>query len=305
MQKAILVLVLSVFLFSCKKGIIIIHKPGKTTNAPGGDDTNPYLSSIRIDYGNGKVATDSFSYDANHDLVKFIQYTTVNGATPLYNTNDTITFSFAANGQGPVSYRSSMFDVTHQLLYDANSRIIKDSVSNVATSNYNVIATSSYSYPNNSIVYTALGVVAWTNSYPGTPIYQPVVIDTITIADQNIDGLKENNVPTTASGSSSFSQFGYPATSYTNPAYHAAISSTIGPLLFNLISTQQTAFKTSGLSNFYVDFISKDLPNSIVTNGNQPTVDNDTYTLDAQGRVGTGIIEENGATPATLTYSYY
>ncbi|HMG82937.1 MAG TPA: hypothetical protein VK559_07865, partial [Ferruginibacter sp.] len=224
-----------------------------------------------------------------HNLVKFIQYTTVNGATPYYNANDTITFSFVANSNLPVSYQDRWFG-SHQLSYDASNRISKDSVLNEV---------GRYAYSNNTINYTITGVVGTTNSFPGSPIYGPVFIDTITLANENIEGLKEN-----VRSSLSFSQFSYPTTAYENPAYHAASAGTTGPLLFHIISLNQTETNTNSLDYLYVDFISKDLANSIVTDLTGNTF-NYSYSLDAQGRIGAGIFKVNGNTTATLAYSYY
>jgi hypothetical protein len=277
MKLSTLILLSTLALFcSCKKG-----------NSSG--STPPpvyYLSSVVASSPQQRIV-DSFYYDTLHRIDTFTQsfYDTSSGS-PVFNTW-MVQFLY----QGPNTWPSwyNYYDIPlggfgdyHLLSYDANDRITKDT--SLSGSGY----VTYFSYPNNNIAATTL--------YEGTA--DDNLIDTLYISNSNIGGevVYLSNIPgqpDVLQGDVHFTN-----TSTANPAYHAPISNSIGPLLFNL---------TVNSNGDFVDFISKNAWQRISgTEGSPPSDVALTYTLitDSKGRLAK-MTAGSGTSAGTITFSYY
>lgn len=267
MKKIFVFLCIGSFLFSCKKSTTV------NNNVPVS-----YLSSVRTYNSSASHLTiDSFEYDGNHDIAKYLQYlydtNTVSNTTIL--DSDIITFSFASNSLLPTSYTSfdGSFTAVDLLYYDAQNRIIKDTcISNSSPYVINLGA-GYFSYPNNEIV------VAFDSLY--MPSVNWNMIDTLFLNNNNVIG---QHVYDNYSGEASVYSFNSLASSYkngfsnvTNPGYYPNVAKTIGPLLFVLSS-----YSIPSVIGF-VDFISGKLTSSTSVGSN--TVYTNIINTDSQGRV--------------------
>jgi hypothetical protein len=214
---------------SCKK-----NGPSTSSNSP-----STYLSSVHI-ASVGSQLVDSLRYDPDHHLLLFAQYDfdTTSG-TPESDSIVT-TFSYAAGSGVPNGYTNTFSTSSdpHQLSYDAQNRIIKDTSLN--GSGY----VAFYTYPNGNTSSNVL--------FDGTALNNQ--IDTLFLSGGNIVAfhIYYPNYGQTADSLSGSVQFTYSA--YANPAYHADLAGSIGPLLYNL--------SLDGYGG-YEDFLSKDVFQSI------------------------------------------
>lgn len=269
---------LSAVLDSCQKSGTEDNKPAATIS---------YLSSIRS-YSPQFQVVDSFKYDDAHRVAVWTSYSydSTNGI-PLTDQLQ-VAFSFTGNNPVPASYTythalNAPMKGVHQLSYDGQNRIIKDTALNGTG------FVTYFSYPGNSIAINLF----FSSGYPDKQL------DTLFISGGNV--IEErlyfmNSSPTTDSLVGA-PQFGY--SSYANPAYHAEIASTIGPLLH-----------TIALNGFggYSDFISKNAVNKVGGLGDefpQGTTINFNLTADSQGRLA---FLTAGAVPADndkTVFTYY
>lgn len=173
----------------------------------------------------------------------------------------------------------------HLLSYDADLRMTKDSsLSGSGLVTY-------FTYPNGNIAITTLP--------EGTP--DDNFIDTAYVSNGNVS--TETNwfpqVPGGANVNSGEAWFNY--VSAANPAYHPAISRSIGPLLFNW------TFSNSGE---FVDFISKNVYQKETNTGEFAPLAvsslNYSITTDSKGRLAK-LISSGGASTsaATIVFNYY
>jgi hypothetical protein len=237
------------------------------------------LASIKS-YSPGYKSVDSFGYDAGNRLTSFVQsiFDSTQGGAPVSGYTAMI-FSYTnSNSIVPAFYTANYSDGTsevHQLYYDNQNRIIKDTTSAVG-SGYVV---TYYSYPNNNIASTVL--------FDGT--YDDTQVDTMYLSNGNITNtsIYYPQTPDSAYATLSFS-------SYTNPGYHSAIATTIGPLL-NIFSID--AFGG-------IDFVSQKtaISTSVIDDGSPAMGVTYTITPDSKGRVGQLTIP--GVSGESI-YSYY
>lgn len=276
MQKSILFLCLGFFMISC-------HKDG-SNNGNSGSSTD-YLSSVTSSSPKTKYV-DSFLYDGSHRLTGFAQYVydTSSGYSESYSSQ--ISFTLPASGSAPSAYTYSDDQVTgdqHKLSYDAQGRIIKDtSISGSGFVTY-------FSYSGSNIAIKVL--------FDGSPLNNQ--IDSLFLSNGNI-GSQHVYFPNDAGTADSLVgnlQFGY--NQIANPAYHADISSAVGPLLHVL--------QFDGYSNF-VDPISQKALNSVVGMAEGlPGNSSFSYNLstDSKGRLSVVTSNAPGAAGSMIVYRYY
>lgn len=247
-------------------------------------NANYWLSSV-TSWSSPTSIVDSLTYDSSHRVATFIQleFDTSSGSPLEYGWS--ATFSLTAAGSAPpTSYTTNLsgIDEFHQLTYDAQGRIIKDSsLGSSGWVNY-------FSYPAGEIAITAL--------YDGTIANS--VIDTLYISGGNINSFRiygPNNAGTADSLEGSI-KFGF--SGINNPAYHSAITSSVGPLLYIL--------QISGFGGNF-DPISQKALNSLSGTGDGlpagVTLD---YSLstDALGRLSRQTISYGGSV-GIVNYRYY
>jgi hypothetical protein len=206
-------LILCAFLFLF---FISCHKTGSSNS----NSSAYYLSSVTNVSPQQKVV-DSFTYDSSHRLARFAQYAYDSTSGTPQASYWTADFALPANGSAaPASYTftiNSTQDI-HTLSYDGQGRITKDtSLSGSGFVTY-------YSYPNNNIATTVL--------FDGTPLNNQ--IDTLFISNGNVSS-SHTYLPNNAGTADSLEgALSFGLSSLGNPAYHAAISKSIGPLLYIL-----------------------------------------------------------------------
>jgi hypothetical protein len=228
---------------------------------------------------------DSFSYDSSHRIASFMQFEfDTSTGTPL-SGNWSAVFSLPGGASAvPPSYTNNLTGNSelHQLFYDGQGRIIEDSSTGV--SGWIIY----FSYPNNNIAITAL-----LNGTIGNSIVDTLYLSGANIGNVHVYG--PNNAGT-ADSLEGVLKFGY--SGIANPAYHSAIASGIGPLIYML------SFSGYGAN---IDPISQKAFNSLsgVGAGLPPNVTiNYTLTTDSQGRLSQQSVDYTGAA-GTLTYRYY
>jgi YD repeat-containing protein len=265
----------ALLIVSCKKG-----------NSSGNSGSNSsYLSSVTV-VTPQKVVIDSFAYDSSHRLASFIQTTfdTTSGS-PVTGSWSAVFALSAGSSAPPQTYTNNLTGVTetHQLIYDGQGRIIKDT--SLGGSGWVIY----FSYPNSNINITAL--------YDGTVANS--IADTMTISNGNI-GTAQYYAPNnfgTADSLEGVLKFGF--SSISNPAYHATLTGSIGPLM------QILAFSGFGGG---LDAISQKAFNSedvVLSDGVPPnTTIPFTLTTDSQGRLSTQSAGFGGV-GITITYRYY
>lgn len=256
----------------------------KKSSSSNNNSSAYYLSSV-TNYSPQQRIVDSFTYDSSHRLARFAQYaydsTTGNPRFAFWTAD----FALPANGSAaPTSYTytANGKQDMHILSYDGQGRITKDtSLSGSGFVTY-------YSYPNNNIATTVL--------FDGTPLNNQV--DTLFISNGNIGAYHiyfPNNAGTADSLEGALN-FGF--SSLNNPAYHAAVSKSIGPLLYIL------QFDGYGGS---LDPISTNVFTSIsgVENGLPPNVTiKYNPVTDSKGRL-IQLATSYGAAAGILLYNYY
>ncbi len=266
-------------------GLLFLNSCKKSNSGKGASATPYYLSSV-VAVSLHRRFVDSFYYDTLHRVDTFTQviYDTTSG-TPMFNTW-TVQFLYQdANTTAPSWY--NFYDAPlggygdyHLLSYDGSDRITKDT--SLSGSGY----VTYYSYPSNNLAATTL--------FEGTPDNN--VIDTLYLFNGDVG--KEVDYSSVIPGQPD--QFvGEISSSYesiANPAYHAAISGSIGPLLNNLAFNNGADF---------VDFISKDSriqSEGDETSSSAPVVVNFTLTTDSKGRLAKMTA---GSGASTILFSYY
>jgi hypothetical protein len=259
----------------------------KKSNSGNGTPAPAYYLSSAVALSPQQRIVDSFYYDTLHRIDTFTQsiYDTSSGS-PVFNTW-MVQFLYQGTNTWPSWY--NYYDIPlggfgdyHLLSYDANDRITKDT--SLSGSGY----VTYFSYPTNNIAATTL--------YEGTADNN--LIDTLYTRNSNISGevvyLSDiPGQPDVLQGDVHFTD-----ASTANPAFHAPISNSIGPLLFNL---------TANSNGDFVDFISKNAWQRIAgTEGSPPSNVAVTYTLitDSKGRLAK-MTAGSGTSAGTITLSYY
>jgi YD repeat-containing protein len=258
----------------------------KKDNSSGNSGSNTsYLSSVTL-VSPQTMVVDSFAYDSSHRVASFTQTTfdTTSGS-PVTGSWSAVFALAAGSSAPPQTYTNNLTGVTetHQLTYDGQGRIIKDT--SLGASGWVIY----FSYPNSNINITAL--------YDGTVANS--IADTLTISNGNI-GTAQYYAPNNAGTADSLEdliKFGF--SSISNPAYHATLTGSIGPLI------QILAFSGYGGG---LDVISQKAFNSedaVLSDGLPPnTTINFTLTTDSQGRLSTQSAGFGGI-GVTITYRYY
>jgi hypothetical protein len=266
---------LVIFIYSCKKS---------SSSNNNSANSNAWLSSV-TSWSSPTSVVDSFAYDSTHRVASYTQleFDTSTG-TPYAYTWSAV-FSLAAGGSAPPSsYTNNLTGTSelHQLTYDAQGRILKDS--SLGSSGWVIY----FSYPANAIAITAL--------YDGTIANS--IVDTLFLSGGNIANthIYAPNNAGTADSLEGTLKFGFSGVS--NPAYHSAVTSSVGPLLYILA--------ISGFGGNY-DAISQKAFNSVSGVGDGlPSGVTFNYTLstDTQGRLSGQSINVAGS-ESTISYRYY
>ena len=266
---------LLLFIYSCKKS-----SSSNNNNA----NSNAWLSSV-TSWSSPTRIVDSFTYDSASRVASYMQfeYDTSTGTPGAYTWS--AVFSLPAGSSAPPSSYTNNLTGTnelHQLTYDAQGRIVKDT--SLGSSGWVIY----FSYPANEIAITAL--------YDGTIANS--IVDTLFLSNGNIGNTHiyfPNNAGTADSLEGSV-KYGF--SSLSNPAYHSAITSSIGPLLYILA--------ISGFGGNY-DPVSQKVFNSLSGVGDGlPSGVTINYTLstDAQGRLSEQSVNFGGS-QGIIAYRYY
>jgi len=266
---------LVLFIYSCKKS-----NSSNNNNA----NSNSWLSSV-TSWSSPTSVVDSFSYDSSHRVASYQQfeYDTSTG-TPISGNWSAIFSLPAGSSAPPSSYTNNLTGVSelHQLYYDGQGRIVKDS--SLGSSGWVIY----FSYPANEIAITGF----WDGTIANS------IVDTLFLSNGNIGSAHiygPNNAGTADSLEQSI-KYGFSGTS--NPAYHSAITSSVGPLLYILA--------ISGYGGNY-DAISQKAYNAISGVGDglpSGVTINFTLSDDAQGRLSQQSVNFAG-TEAIISYRYY
>jgi hypothetical protein len=257
----------------------------KKHNSSGNNsNSNSWLSSI-TSWSTPTSIVDSFTYDSAHRLASYVQIEFDTSTGIPRSGSWSAVFSLPAGSSAPPSSYTNDLTGTpelHQLIYDAQGRIIKDS--SLGSSGWVIY----FSYPGNNIAITAL--------YNGTIANS--IVDTLYLSGGNV-GSTHIYGPNNAGTADSLQQsvrFGF--SSLSNPAYHSAITPSIGPLMYILA--------ISGYGGNY-DPISQKVFNSLSGVGNGlPSGVTINYNLitDSKGRLSEQTVNFGGA-GAITTFRYY
>lgn len=262
-------------------GIIVsCHKSGSSNN---NHNNNAWLSSVVSLQPQTRVI-DSFYYDSSHRLTLFSQYAYDSSqGSPAFGTWS-VQFAYSGTVSQPTSYLyviASTADI-HALSYDAQGRITRDT--SVSGTGY----VAHYSYPGGNVATTVL--------FDGTPMNNQ--IDTMFLSSGNVTTLHiyYPNSAGTADSLEGAVNFGF--TSLANPAYHADLTNSIGPLLYIL---QLDGYGSS------VDPISQHAFNSVGGSGSglPPGVTlKYNQTTDSQGRL-VKLSSSLGPVAGSISFTYY
>jgi hypothetical protein len=267
-------------------GVMFLNSCKKSNSGNSTPPTPYYLSSV-VAISPQQRIVDSFYYDTLHRVDTFTQviYDTTSGS-PMFNT---WTAQFLYQDANPSPSWYNYYDVPlggygdyHLLSYDASNRITKDT--SLSGSGY----VTYFSYPNNNIAATTL--------FEGTA--DDNQIDTLYMRNGNISQEVVYSPDIPGEPDELQGDVFFTDVSTANPAYHAAISGSIGPLLFNLTLNNGADF---------VDFISKNAWQQITgTEISSPTNVLLSYTLstDSKGRLAK-MTAGSGASTGTIQFSYY
>lgn len=275
MKKWLLILLPSViWAASCKKS-------GSSNN---NHPNNSWLSAVVSLQPQTRVV-DSFRYDSSHRITAFTQYQYDSSQGYPTFGEWAVQFAYPAGTNSQPSsylYVTGVITDIHALTYDAQGRITRDT--SVSGTGY----VAHYSYPNGNIATTVL--------FDGT--LKNNQIDTLFLSGGNVTMLRVYypNAAGTADSLSGAANFGF--TSLANPAYHADMTNSIGPLLYIL---QLDGFGSS------VDPISQHAFNTVsgVGSGLPPGVSlKYNQTTDAQGRL-IELSSPLGPVAGSISFTYY
>jgi hypothetical protein len=266
---------LLITLYSCKKS-----NSGNSTPPPA------YYLSSAVALSPVYRIVDSFYYDTLNRIDTFSQSIYDSGSTQ--SNSWYIQFIYQGNNTWPSWYNSfdpqlGGFGDYHLLSYDADNRITKDT--SLSGSGY----VAYFSYPDNNIATTILP--------EGTP--DDNLIDTLYLSNGNVSEQAdyESAIPGQPDALTGVADF--TDASNANPAYHASISNSIGPLLY-----QYTLASSSG----FLDFTSRNARKQINTTDPLLSYDvsplNYSLTTDDKGRLAK-MTSGSGSTGSTIIFSYY
>ncbi len=265
----------------CALIVLSCKKSGSSNNSSNSD---VWLSSVSAIAPQTR-AVDSFSYDSAHRVLQFAQYIwDTSGGSPAAGS-EIATFALPAGASAPPSSYTLTYNGNtdpHVLTYDGQGRISRDT--SLSGSGFVVY----FSYPNGNIATTVL--------FDGSPLNNQ--IDTLFMSNGNISAahIYLPNDAGTADSLEAAVKFGY--SSLNNPAYHSAISASIGPLLYIL---QLDGYGGPG------DFISQKAFNSVSGVGDGlPGNTAITYSqkTDSRGRLSR-MTSNFGPAAGYILYSYY
>jgi hypothetical protein len=206
----------TLFLFcACKK-----HNSSGNNN--NNSNSNAWLSSVTsYSPGSRQSVVDSFSYDSSHRIATYQQFAFDTSSGSPNSANWSAIFSLPADSAAPpATYTNDLSGVQelHQLTYDAQGRILMDS--SLGSSGWVIY----FGYPNGNIAMNAY--------YDGTIANS--LLDTLFMSGGNIGSFHVYlpNNDGTADSLEGNVRFGF--SGIVNPAYHPAITSKIGPLMYIL-----------------------------------------------------------------------
>lgn len=228
----------SIALFLC--GAVIFCSCKKNSSSGGGptiDATQYYVSSVR-DYSPGYLGLDSFTYNSNHYLTRYVQYSfDTTGGSP---EADSLIFDFSFSGGKTVPDSYTVTDPSaggtlHQLFYDNQNRIRQDSNTN------GTMYVTNYSYPGSSLASDEAFYFFGTVDR----------IDTLSFSGGN-NTTEKIYLPNSANtGDSLVQTMNFTYSNYGNPMYHPQISGPIGHLLFNLSFDGSQTYTDFNSKNFF------------------------------------------------------
>lgn len=277
-MKKIVCLILSatVLIFSCKKS--------SSPSGPTIDATQYYVSAVKT-YNPGYLGIDSFTYNSDHLLSRYAQYTFDSTGSQPATDSLIVDFSFSTNSKAPSSYTMTEDGVTdqgHQLFYDAQDRIVQDSNLN------GTMYVTNYGYPGNNLAADVNFYFFSSTDRKDTLLFKS--------GDMSNENIYYPNAAGT--GDSLADMIDFTHSSYGNPVYHPEISGPIGHLLFLLAY--------DGFQN-YSDYNSKHLVNSAKEiQAGAPSVQiNYGTSTDSKGRVSQVTVNGVPASVLRVTFSYY
>lgn len=242
--------------------------------------SQPYLSTIKYYYDRSLIA-DSFLYDTDMRLISYAQHKWDSNGLSVVQARLEASFQYNLNEMIPQSYVFTGLSQVenHSLTFDSQNRIIKDTNLN---GTHNVVY---YSYSNTGISSTFL--------FGGN--FSDRQVDSIFVSNGNILERRvyySNGNPTAVLSGSLQCEY----TSFSNPAYQPAITSTIGPLLHILTY--------DGYGGFH-DFTSKDLFRKLIfRTDSDPAIERTcSWNRNNNGNVINGTI--SGALQSYVEFSYY
>ena len=266
--------------------VIAVWSCHKSNSSKTSTDTGYYLSSA-VSVSAGSRIVDSFDYDSAHRITQFIQtkYDTTTGTATKAVASTQFTLTSGTNPPTGYVFSVNGNAVTHTLTYDNQGRVSKDTCPTTGYVAY-------FSYPSGNIAATIL-FTGQANAASNNEI------DTLYMSNGNaatINTWAPNNANTADSLQGSL-KFGYGGVA--NPVYHAAITTSIGPLLYSLT--------VSGLGGG-MDPVSQKAPTSIspviagVPSGLSVGFN---QTLDSKGRLSVLSASVPGFGGETIYFNYY
>jgi len=260
--------------------VVVFASCHHSGSSDGGSPVNNSYLALASTVSQGSMINDSFSYDDQHRIARFVQYATDGTHSGVI----TIDFTFSGGNALPAGYTYTMntdAPKSHVLAYDGQGRIIKD------TSLSGDHFVTYYTYSGNYIINTIL--------FDGT--YNDAQIDSLKVTDGNITGTK-----VWGADQGTWEKQGDVTLAHVtaaNPGYKEPVANAIGPLLYVL-----SVYNYGG----YNDFISKALTNKISgeADGLPPGGFNYSVSVDASARVSSMSLTGVGVPAGSKTvFTYY
>lgn len=273
-------------LFTLVLCAIAVWSCHKSNSSKTPSDSGSYLSSA-VSVSAGARIVDSFDYDSAHRITQFIQtkYDTTTGTPEIVVAATQFTLPSGTNPPTGYVYTINGNAVTHTLTYDNQGRIAKDTCPATGYVAY-------FSYPNGNIAATILftGVANEATNNE---------IDTLYMSNGNavtINTWMPNDAATADSLQGSL-KFGY--SGIANPAYHSAITNSIGPLLYSLTVNGPGGGldPVSQKAQSSISGVIDGLPSTITLNFSQTT--------DSKGRLSVTSVSVPGFGGETIYFNYY
>ncbi|HTB53595.1 MAG TPA: hypothetical protein VK718_12565 [Ferruginibacter sp.] len=280
MKKAVILFLTSIIIFSCSK---------KSPADPTGAHTPvvaPDLSSVTLAL-TGLAIKDSFEYDTANHLARLLQYEydSIDFPGPVADS-EVVTFIITGNGL-PSSYHFTHQSVNsiHQLFYNSQNQIIKDTSSPSGYVAY-------YTYHNNNVTANILFDGTTTDSRIDSLYFSNEEQDSTHVYVSSSDGTADSLITDQL----------YSFSSYANPAYYPAISTTLGPLLY-AITQDFTGEDFGNINTPITDFNSKNTVDAVSHYAAFLVTASLSTILDSKGRVS--LITYPADNLERIRYTYY